>query len=157
MAVSVLSSQGTKIYVAPKGTDVSDCTKVATALGTAKLIGCPQSLGNIEESRDMTEYKCLSSDDTAKTLGAITRGSLEIGLLLDVDDTDGQKALKDAFAANEEVIILVELPDSAGAHGTTYVFTGLVSSVSTGIEQDAAITYDVTVEIASAITECPAA
>ena len=156
MAINVINSQGTKIYVAPAGTDLSDCAKVATALGTAKLIGCPQSIGALEETREVTEYKCLSSDETAKALGGISRGSIELGLLLDPTDTEGQKSLKDAFAANTEVGIIVELPAATG-QGVTYSFSGAVSAVSTGIEQDAAITYSVTIEIASSILECPAA
>jgi hypothetical protein len=160
MAITVLNSQGTKIYVAASTTDISDCAKAKTALGTAKLVGCPQSLGEISETRTVTEYKCLSSNDSAKALGAISRGSLEIGLLLDPDDTAGQKELKDAFKANTEVYIIIELPNGTGTagtakHGTLYIFKAGVSGVGTSIEQDAAISYKVTLEISSDITECP--
>jgi len=157
MAIKVLNSQGTKIYVAPAATDVSDCDKIKAALAAAKVVGCPQSLGEITETRAVTEYKCLSSNESAKALGAISRGSLEIGLLLDPEDAAGQKELKDAFANNEEVIVIIELPDSTGTgkHGTLYTFKAGVSAVGTSIEQDAAIAYKVTLEISSAITECP--
>jgi len=80
MAITVLNSQGTKIYVASTTTAIDDCVKAKTALGTAKVVGCPQSLGEISETRAVTEYKCLTSNDSAKALGAISRGSLEIGL-----------------------------------------------------------------------------
>ena len=164
MAITVLNSQGTKIYVAASTTDISDCAKAKTALGTAKLVGCPQSLGEISETRTVTEYKCLSSNDSAKALGAISRGSLEIGLLLDPEDTAGQKELKDAFKSNTEVYIIIELPNGTAAgtsgspaakHGTLYIFKAGVSGVGTSIEQDAAISYKVTLEISSDITECP--
>ena len=164
MAIKVLNSQGTKIYIADGTTPIADCAAVKTALGTAKLVGCPQSLGEITETRAVTEYKCLSSNESAKALGAISRGSLEIGLLLDPEDAEGQKALRDAFKANKEVYVLIELPNgvAAGAsgtppakHGTVYMFKAGVSAVGTTIEQDAAISYKVTLEISSDITECP--
>ncbi len=159
MAITYVNSQGVKIYVIDAAEDVSDCTAVATAVAAGKLIGCPQSLGALEETRAVTEYKCLSSNETAKALGAISRGSLSIGLLLDPADITGQAALAAAFADNENVIIAIELADagSGQTNGTTYVFTAGVSGVSTAIEMDAAIKYDVTLEIASAMTVCAAA
>jgi hypothetical protein len=164
MAIKILNSQGTKIYVLPDSVDVSDCTKVKTAMASTgadapKLVGCPQSLGDISETRTSTEYKCLSSNESVKALGAISRGSLEIGLLLDPDDTEGQKALKDAFANNTPVYVVIELPNPATAssgHGTYYIFKASVSAVTTGIAMDAAISYTATLEISSSISECPA-
>jgi len=160
MAINVLNSQGTKIYVAPATTALDTCMLVETALGTAKLVGCPQSLGEIAETRSVTEYKCLSSNESAKALGAISRGSLEIGLLLDPEDAAGQAELKTAFKDNKERYIIIELPDgptapATGMHGTLYVFKAGVSGVGTTIEQDAAISYKVTLEISSDIQECP--
>jgi len=161
MAIKVLNSQGTKIYVIDvPATAWADCTAAVTAVQAGKLVGCPQSLGELSETRTVTEYKCLSSNDSAKALGAISRGSLEIGLLLDPDDAAGQKALVDAFASNTEVIIGIELPDASaptGKNGTIYWFKAGVSGVGTAIEQDAAISYKVTLEISSAITVCPKA
>ena len=170
MAIKILNSQGTKIYVLPEATDTSDCAAVKTALTTGKLVGCPQSLGDISETRTATEYKCLSSNESVKALGAISRGSMEIGLLLDPDDktninAGGQDALREAFANNTPVKIMIELPNGVapttvggvdGKHGTIYVFTASVSAVSTGIAMDAAISYTVTLEISSSVTECPA-
>ena len=159
MAITYVNSQGVKIYVLDATEDVSDCTKVATAVAAGSLIGCPQSLGALEETRATTEYKCLSSNETAKALGAISRGSLSIGLLLDPADATGQKALADAFANNTNVIIAIELADAVTpttGNGTTYTFTAGVSGVSTSIEMDAAVKYDVTLEIASSINVCPA-
>jgi len=154
MSIKVLNSQGTKVYVSAV-TTIADCAAAVTAVQGGKLVGCPQTLGELSETREVTEYKCLSSNESAKALGAISRGSFEIGLLLDPDDVTGQKELKDAFSANTEVMIGIELPDTGGANGTILYFTAGVSGVSTGIEQDAAVTYTVTLEISSAITECP--
>ena len=170
MAIKILNSQGTKVYVLPLATDTSDCTKIGAAVTAGKLIGCPQSLGDIAETRTSTEYKCLSSNESVKALGAISRGSMEIGLLLDPDDktntnAGGQAMLKEAFATNTPVKIAIELPnvpvDAQGApisgkHGTIYIFTASVSAVATGIAMDAAISYTVTLEISSSVLECAA-
>ena len=160
MAINILNSQGTQVYVVTPAVDYADCTAAVTGIKAGSLVGCPQSLGELSETRDVTEYKCLSSNESAKALGSISRGSFEIGLLLDPTDITGQKALKDAFAANTEVTVGIELPDAitpATGNGTLFYFTAGVSGVSTGIEADAAITYTVTLEISSAINECPAA
>ena len=156
MAINILDSQGTKVYVVSPVATFADCTAAVTAIHAGKLVGCPQTLGELSETREVTEYKCLSSNESAKALGAISRGSFEIGLLLDPTDTEGQTTLKAAFAANTEVIIGIELSDTKGANGTILYFTASVSGVSTGIEQDAAVTYTVTLEISSEIVECPA-
>ena len=157
MAINVLDSQGTKVYVVSPAAEYADCSAAVTAILGGKLVGCPQTLGELSETREVTEYKCLSSNESAKSLGAISRGSFEIGLLLDPTDTEGQDALKDAFANNTPVTIGIELSDSLGANGTILYFQAAVSGVSTGIEQDAAVTYTVTLEVSSEITECPAA
>jgi hypothetical protein len=162
MAITVLNSQGTKVYVLDvPATAWTDCTAAATAILAGKLVGCPQSLGDLSETRSVTEYKCLSSNESAKALGGISRGSLEIGLLLDPTDAAGQKALKDAFASNKTIVVGIELPNKPTTgtpkNGTIFWFEASVSGVSTGIAMDAAISYTVTLEISSAITECPAA
>ena len=155
MAINILDSQGTKVFVVSPAVEYASCTLAVAGVQGGDLVGCPQTLGELSETREVTEYKCLSSNESAKALGAISRGSFEIGLLLDPADAAGQAALKKAFADNEEVMIGIELPDDGGANGTLLYFTAGVSGVSTGIEQDAAITYTVTLEIASEIVECP--
>lgn len=158
MAISITNSQGTKIWTtAVPGTAWADCTAAITALQAGDQVGCPQSIGNLEEERTSTEYKCLSNNESAKSLGAISRGTIEIGMLFDPDDAEGQNALKTAFASNTHIMIGIELSDTGSTNGTMYYFEGAVSKVSTGIEQDAAVMYTATIEIASDITECPAA
>ena len=119
----------------------------------AGVVGCVQSLGNLEETRAITEYTCMTSQDSAKSGGAISRSALDISVLLDPSaTTDGQKALRDAFASNTEVAMEIELNDG-GTSGTTFAFTGLVSKLSITMEKDAAVGLDISVELASAITE----
>ncbi len=160
MAIPVINSQGTQVYILDlPGTAWADCSEAVTAIKAGDLVGCPQSLGEITETREMTEYKCLSSDESAKSLGAISRGSMDIGLLFDPDDIAGQEALKTAFLSNTPVIIGIELPDQitpTTGNGTLFWFEALVSSTSIVIAQDEAVLYNVTVEIASSVTECSA-
>ena len=156
MAISYLNSQGTVVWILDAATAATITGTPATDVPIIKAgdaVGCPQSIGSIEETRTVTEYRCMSSDDNAKALGSISRGNLELSLLFDPEDAAGQAALKAAFAANTNVGVGIELPDNAGVSGTIFYFEGGVSAISVGIEQDAAVTYTVTVEISSDVTE----
>ena len=163
MAISYLNSQGTLVYLISAAlADTVDqavpADDLVVILG-GDVVGCPQSIGSIEETRTVTEYKCMSSNDTAKALGSISRGNIELGLLFDPDDVTGQSVLKAAFAGNLRLGIGIELPDRDDTlgetlmSGTIFYFEGSVSAVSVGIEQDAAVTYTVTIEISSDVTE----
>ena len=164
MAINIINSQGTVVWIAPvpaSGSEWDTCDSARSGFTTTgKTVGCPQSIGALEETRAVNEYKCMTTDESLKALGSISRGNIELGLLFDPNDTEGQKALKDAWAANEEVMVGLELSDedtSAGetdAFGTLFWFKGGISGVSTGIVADEAVTYTVTIEISSEITEC---
>ena len=151
---SIINSQGMKAYIISPSLGATPPT--VTLIQAGDLVGCPQSLGNIEETRAVTEYKCMSSNESAKALGSITRGNLEIGLLFDPTDTAGQDALKTAFADNAEVTIGIELPNTGGVSGTIFAFNAGISGISIGIVQDEAVTYTVTAEISSDVTEIAA-
>ena len=163
--ITVLNSQGTKVFILDvPATAWTDCAAAVTAIQAGQLVGCPQSLGSMTATRSSTTYKCLSSNQTAKSLGAIEYGNLEIGLLLDPNDKAGQAAIKKAFADNTEVIVGIELSNMAEGtpaatpvkgNGTVFWFKAGVSSVATEIAMDAAVLYNVTLEISSEITECP--
>ena len=165
MGIKILNSQGTKVYVLPVPTTTpifDNCADAIGAIQAGKMVGCPQSIGDMSETRTSTEYRCLSSNESAKAMGAISRGNLELGLLLSPDDLEGQGALRTAFKNNEQVVIGIELPNNPSltpevdGNGTIYYFVADVSGVSTGIAMDSAITYTVTLEIGSEIKICPA-
>ena len=165
MATSVIkpmNSQGTKIFVLPvPASTFADCAAAVVAIHGGKQVMCPQSLGDITQTRSVTEYKCLSSNDSVKIMGAISRGNLTVGMLYDPTDALGQKTLVDAFENNTPVIVGIELPDNpstdkAKGNGTIKWFKGAISEESMPIEMDAAILYNVTIEVSSAITTCPA-
>lgn len=122
-------------------------------------VGCLQSIGSLEESRTVKEYTCLSSDESVKALGAISRGSLEISVLLDPAATDGQATLVTAFETNADVALVIELNNQitpTTGNGTQYAFTAKVSRISKEFPADEAIMLNITVEISSAITETAA-
>lgn len=160
MAISYLNSQGVMVYIVSPSLGETTPTPALILAGDAVV--CPQSIGSLEQTRPVTEYRCLSTEDSAKSVGSIGRGSIELGLLFDPTDTAGQDALATAFANNDEITVGIELSDRdttvgpTGVSGTIFAFNAFVSAISVGIEQDAAVTYTVTVEIASAITELAA-
>lgn len=152
--MNLVNSQGTKVYILDvPGTPWATTGAAVTAIQGGALVGCPQSIGNIEETRSVKEYTCMTTNDSMKSLGSITRGNIQIGLLFDPSDAAGQAALKAAFASNTQKVIAVELPNKGTTNGTIFWFVAGISGVSLGIVQDEAITYDVTAEIASAVTE----
>ncbi len=159
MEVTPINSQGTKIYVLDvPGTAWASCTEAIAAITAGKQVLCPQSLGDLTQTRSVTEYKCLSSNDSLKIMGAISRGNLPIGMLFDPADTDGQEAIVSAFEDNTPLIVGVEFPDvtgtGTGGSGTIKWFQGGVSEEAIPVEMDAAILYNATIEVGSAITTC---
>jgi len=156
MALSLLDSQGTKVYIAPAATVLTTATEVQTAYATAKLVGCVQDLGAINKSRNVQEYSCLSSDEIAKSLGSMSLGNMTIGMLFDPSDVNGQKELKDMFSTNTRREFIIGLSDAAFSSTTSptcFVFTGAVSSVEVSIQKDNAVMINATVEFASVPVE----
>ncbi len=149
MALNVTNTQGTKVYIAPAGTDVADATKIATAIASASQIGCIQSLGSIDTSREVQEFACMSSDEIAKSLGSIKAGNLDISLLFDATDAAGQKELRDMYTANERRVFIIELVDAGTANPTYICFEGAVSAMATPIDKDSAVLQNFTVEMTS--------
>jgi hypothetical protein len=143
MAINKIDSTGTKISVSDDG-------------GTTwNQLGCIQSVGGLEETRPVTSYGCLSTNDSTKSLGAIERGTFDIQVLLDVNATSGaaQELVRAAFGSNDEIDVQIELSNSHGSHGTQYEFTAQVSKSTVTIAKDEAVMYDMSLEITSAITE----
>lgn len=130
-------------------------TQGITVKANTKVVGTLQTLGNLEEKRAVTEYSCMDSNDTIKSLGTISRGSFSIGLLLDPSDATGQKELRNAFKNNTDVTLSLELPNGTTT-GTTFSFTAKISGHSLGFPKDGAVPLDIIAEISSEITETAA-
>ncbi len=147
--IKVLNASGTKVYVLDKpSVPWVDCFDALSAIQGGALIDCPQSLGDLSETRASSGYSCLSSNESTTSMGAVSRASLDIGMLLNPDDQAGQLKVRRAFLNNTPLIMAVELPT------ITYYFDIYVSAIATGVAMDSAITYNVTVEISSSIKEC---
>ena len=110
--MEIVNSQGTMIYVLDvPAVAWTDCAEAITAIKAGKQVLCPQSLGNLEQTRNVQEYKCLSSNDSKKIMGSISRGSLDIGMLFDPTDVAGQEALIGYFENNTNFIVGIEYSD----------------------------------------------
>lgn len=150
--MKITDSQGTKVYLVPTSTVLTDAASVATAIAAGKQIGCLQDLGEITSSRNVQEYSCLSSDEIQKSLGSISLPNLSISLLFDSTDTAGQKELRDMFKDNERRIMIVALNDEVTpvTGNPTYIyFEAGLSSAGVAVQKDNAVMYNVTIEICS--------
>ena len=147
--MTVINSQGTTLYVSDiPTTPWATCGEAIAALKTSPKVRCPQSLGDIAETRATSEYKCLSSNESTKALGAISRSNFELQVLLDPEDMTGQRLLREHFKNNTEFVLGIEF-------GKMMIYyTATVSGVSTGIAMDSAITTNFTIEISSDIKTC---
>ena len=148
--------QLTKTYiVAPvPETDWADCTTAIAAIQAGSEVLCPQALGELTRSRDITEVSCMSSNDSVKAAGKITYGDFTVEMLFDSEDTSGQKALTDAFEANTPVIIGVESPDSAGTSGTIIWTKAIVSGDAIAFPDGGKVGYTVTVSPYGGFNKC---
>lgn len=156
MAINILNSQGTKVYIVPEATAIATAADIQAAYGTAKLVGCIQDLGSISTTRNVQEYSCLSSDEIAKSFGSLSLGNFTIGMLFDGADAAGQKELKDMFSTNTKRGFIVALSDgamTATTSPTCFTFVGGVSSTEVSITKDNAVMINATVEIASVPVE----
>ena len=149
MALPITDTQLTKLYIAAAGTDVSTPALIATAISTADITTGIQTLGEVGSSRNVTEYSALDVDETAKSMGSITLGNIPLSLLFDSTDTAGQAELRTMFAANSRRVFIVKLTDDLAVSPSYLTFDGALSGEMYPIEKDAAVLYDVTVEITS--------
>ncbi len=147
--ITSVNAQGTKLWVGPPpATPWMTCGEAITALRGMPLINCPQSIGEVSETRQVQEYKCLSSNESAKALGAVSRSSFDVGVLLNPEDRAGQQLLRQAFRDNTNVVMGIEID------GAMLYFEAGVSGMGTTIEQDAAIITKFSIEVSSDIMEC---
>lgn len=155
MALNPTNSQGTKVYVAATAnalTSTATAADVATAIAAGKQIGCIQDLGDIGSTRNVQEYSCISNDESTKVLGSIKPGNVNISLLFNATDTEGQAALRTMFNNNEARTIIVEFNDDAGTNPTYIYFEGGISDNKYVVQKDNAVMYDTTMEFLSTPT-----
>ena len=152
MALSVTDVQGTKAYLVATGTDVSSAAAIATAITGGVQIGCIQALGDITQTRAVTEYTCISSDESSKSQGSISLGNQEISTLFNAADTAGQQDLIAMWDGKERRILIIELNDeiTPTTGNPTYItYEVFVSSPTFTMQKDNAVLYNATLEISS--------
>ena len=151
MSINVVNSQGVKLFLAqPPSPPYATCQDAIAGIRAGTNIICPQDIGDIQESRGVTEYKCMSSNETSKSLGAVSREAFDLNLLLDPNNNVGQTMLRQAFLKGTPLVMGIEIPNEVMLY-----FPILISKQSTGIEIDAAVMSTFTVEISGDIMECP--
>jgi len=134
-AIKSIAVQGTKAYILPvPAAGFADCAAAVTGIMAGSAVICPQAFPEVSRSRSVTEKKCLSSNASSKTAGAISWGDGTFELMYSPDDTTGIKALADAFENNTPVIIgfMADYADTSvgavGASGTLFWFETLITS-----------------------------
>ena len=135
--------QGTRVFLAPQGTDVTTIAKIETALGTAKQVNCLQTIGDVAATRTTTDYNCISSDNVVTSLGSITYADQQLDVLFDADDITGKKDLIDAFENKERrqiIIVLSDKPNSNVGSSPTYItYEVAISAQSYTLAKDSAV------------------
>ncbi len=141
MAISVINTQGTVITVG------------------GAIVECPQLIGDLEETREDTEYGCISTDEVYIALGKITRAPFTMQTLYKPEGIDGQEELNDSFynIINKEVIIELSDADTTvgdvGASGTLITFDVKVKGRKLGLPVNGAVTTDYTCKISGEIVK----
>ena len=143
MALRVTDVQGVKVYLAPKGSDVSTIENVETAIASAKQVDCLQALGSIAATRATVDYSCMSSDEVAFSLGSVTYSDQSIEVLFDAQDTTGKKDLMDAWENKERrqlIIALNDKPNENTGSSPTYITYEIgISGQEITLEKDGAV------------------
>jgi len=151
-AIPVTDVQGTKVYLAAIGTDVTDAAKIKTAITTAKQIGCLQSIGDISMTRAVQEYTCISSDNSTKSAGSVSLGNQEISTLFNAADTAGQQDMIKMWDEKTRRILIIEFNDqiTPTTGNPTYItYEVFPSGVTIPMAKDSAVMYNATLEMCS--------
>ena len=135
--------QGTKVFLAPQGTDVTTIAKIETALASAKQVNCLQTIGDVAATRTTTDYSCISSDNVVTSLGSITYADQQLDVLFDAEDITGKKDLIDAFEKKERrqiIIVLSDKPNENVGSSPTYItYEAAISAQSYTLAKDSAV------------------
>ncbi len=160
--MNTIDVQGTKTYIVDvPATPWADCTEAVTGILAGAEALCPQTLGDLARTRAITEYSCISSNESVKAAGKISYGDYTIELLFDPSDTDGQKELFDAMENNDPIILAMESPNAdttlgdVDASGDIVWTEGLVSGDTISYPVDGKVGYSVTVSPYGGYNRCP--
>jgi len=102
-------------------------TKGIIATVNAKEIGCFQSIGDIDLSREAKEYECVSTGLIEIALGNIKAGDIPVSVKYNPEDVAGAGELESAFFDGTPTPFSVELNNAvtpSTGNGTTFAWTG---------------------------------
>lgn len=153
--------QGTITFILDvPSTPWADCTEAITAIQAGAEALCPQSLGELTRTREVTEYGCVSSNESLKSTGKMSYGDFSLELLFDDTDVAGQKDLYDAMEANTPIILAMESPNAdtslgdTGASGSIVWTEALVSGDGIAYPSNGLVGYNVTLSPYGGYNRC---
>lgn len=121
------------------------------AMGTKLKIGNNsiaelKSIGGLELSADTIETTTLDSASGFRTFmqGVKDAGEISVSGFFNPADTNGQKALYDAFGTGVETAFVILFPSALGAE---WDFNGIVTKISTGAEMEDAVSFEATIKV----------
>ncbi len=155
--------QGTTVRIVTPVPDPkwADCAAANTAILAGVEAMCPQSLGELTRTRAITEYSCISSNESTKSAGKVSYGDFTMELLFDNDDAAGQAALLKAFDDNKPIILALIADDIdttlgvVGGIGTTIYTEALVSGDGISYPVDGLMGFSVTLAPFNGYIRCP--
>lgn len=120
------------------------------AMGTKLFIGLNsiaelQSVSGLEISADTIETTNLDSGGWRQFIqGVKDGGEVSISGYFNPGDTNGQKAVYDAFGTGTVTAFKIAFPSSLGAE---WQFNGIVTGVTTGAEMEDTVTFEATIKV----------
>lgn len=123
-------------------------TKGIIASANSKELGCFQSIGDIDLSRETKEYECVSSGEVEIAIGNMKTGDIAIGVKYDPTDSAGAKEMETSFLNGTAIPFSVELSDTGTTNGTTFSWTGgVVTSWKVSPEQNGFVLATFTIKL----------
>ncbi|WP_100223860.1 hypothetical protein [Campylobacter showae] len=126
---------GISVKVADLATNTSFPTTVTSSVAVGHLDDFPTVY---EATREVKKYKPINDKDFSQMVstGSVEYGAMSATVLYDPSASDGINKLEEAFKANKNIGLILELNNSRGANGTTYLFTVRLSKFSVKGEKD---------------------
>lgn len=125
------------------------------AMGTKLKIGTASvaeltEISGLDISADTIETTTLDSGGWRTFVqGVKDAGEVSLSGYFNPDDTDGQKALVDAFNAGTVLALTIDFPVALGAKWT---FSGIVTQITTGASMEDSISFEANVKVTGSPT-----
>lgn len=138
-----------KVFDLTNGALPAFTTDVSTTYASAIEIGHLEEFSEGGASREVKKYTPLNDTEYKEIVatGSKTNEPFTAKVLYDPDiNTEGVHKLRDAFNANENIGLLVELSNKKTKNGTAYAYVCRVSNFSASGERDGKYFVDLTAE-----------